>query len=85
MPEHRTVSARHAAIPEWNWPAMTMEFTVDAAVDFDELREGADLHMEVTRTAGGEYAISAIHVIKPEEPGAAEESAVDGSDGGVRR
>jgi Cu(I)/Ag(I) efflux system membrane fusion protein len=83
MPEQRMVSARHEAIAEWDWPVMTMDFAVDDAVDFDALQEGVDLHVEISRRAGGEYAITAIHVMKPEEsPGA--ESGGHGSHGGAQ-
>ncbi|QJR81312.1 efflux RND transporter periplasmic adaptor subunit [Alteromonas pelagimontana] len=63
MPAHRMVTVSHDAIPEWEWPEMTMDFNVADAVDITQLAEGLSLHLEITRRADEEYAITAIHVM----------------------
>ncbi|MGB2742072.1 MAG: efflux RND transporter periplasmic adaptor subunit [Cognaticolwellia sp.] len=61
MAEHKMLTLRHEAIPEWNWPEMTMDFIAADSVDFSQLTEGLSLHVEVTNTANGYYQISNIH------------------------
>ena len=36
----RTLMVSHQPIPEWQWPAMEMEFTVAEGVDMNKLAEG---------------------------------------------
>lgn len=67
MPGHRMVTAQHDAIAEWDWPAMTMDFTVADAVDFTQLREGLELHIEITRKDDGSYLITDIHIMNEEQ------------------
>ncbi|CAN0590519.1 unnamed protein product, partial [Laminaria digitata] len=46
MPDHRMVTLEHEAIPDWQWPTMTMDFTVAEAVDMDALKQGMRLHVQ---------------------------------------
>jgi len=62
MADHKMLTLVHEAIPEWDWPEMTMDFIATDAVDFSQLNVGLSLHVEVTKTAGGNYQISNIHV-----------------------
>tara|TARA_R110000823_G_scaffold204028_2_gene335045 strand:+ start:5841 stop:7691 length:1851 start_codon:yes stop_codon:yes gene_type:complete len=66
MADHKMLTLAHEAIPEWDWPEMTMDFIATDAVDFAQLNEGLSLHVEVTKTAAGDYQISNIHV--PDAP-----------------
>lgn len=50
----------HQPIPEWQWPAMEMEFTVADGVDMSKLAEGQTLHLQVMQE-GDEYRITTIH------------------------
>ncbi|MEQ8953646.1 MAG: efflux RND transporter periplasmic adaptor subunit, partial [Gammaproteobacteria bacterium] len=43
MPETRTVSAEHEAVPEWQMPSMTMNFFVAENVEIDQLQTGTQL------------------------------------------
>jgi Cu(I)/Ag(I) efflux system membrane fusion protein len=74
MPGHRMVTAQHDAIAEWDWPAMTMDFTVAEGVDFERLREGLALHVQITRQDDDSYLITDIHIMNGEQ----EESAGSG-------
>ena len=62
MAEHKMLTLTHEAIPEWDWPEMTMDFIATDSVDFSQLTEGLSLHVEVTKTASGDYQVSNIHV-----------------------
>ncbi len=44
---NRTLMVSHQPIPEWQWPAMEMEFTVADGVDMSKLTEGQTLHLQV--------------------------------------
>ena len=62
MAHHKMLTLKHDAIPEWDWPEMTMDFITTDAVDFAQLKERLSLHIEVTKTASGDYQVSNIHI-----------------------
>ena len=62
MGDHKMLTLTHDAIPEWDWPEMTMDFIAADAVDFSQLKEGLSLHVEVTKTSSGDYQVSNIHI-----------------------
>jgi len=62
MSDHKMLTLKHDAIPEWDWPEMTMDFITTEAVDFAQLKEHLSLHVEVTKTASGDYQVSNIHI-----------------------
>lgn len=68
----RTLMVAHQPIPEWQWPAMEMEFTVADGVDISKLAEGQSLHLQVIQE-GDEYRITTIHQDSAKE--SAKESA----------
>ncbi|MFQ2057144.1 efflux RND transporter periplasmic adaptor subunit [Aeromonas veronii] len=57
---NRTLMVSHQPIPEWQWPAMEMEFTVADGVDISKLVEGQTLHLQVMQE-GDEYRITNIN------------------------
>ena len=61
MVEHRMLKLAHDPIDAWQWPAMTMDFTVDPAVDLDGLKPDMKLHVEIQRNGDNHYVISQIH------------------------
>lgn len=61
MAEHRMLTLAHDAIDDWQWPAMTMDFTAAKDVDLDGLKPGKALHVEITREGDDRYVISQIH------------------------
>lgn len=68
MPEHRMINLSHKAIIAWNWPEMTMDFTVAKDVDFALLKAGMTLHVEISKIEGDQYQITKVHI-----PGAGDE------------
>ena len=67
MPDHRMVTLEHEAIPDWQWPTMTMDFIVAEAVDMDALKQGMRLHVQITNNNSGGYQITQVHI--PNEQG----------------
>jgi Cu(I)/Ag(I) efflux system membrane fusion protein len=65
MPSHRMLTLEHEAIPDWDWPAMTMDFTVDEGVDMELLNQGMRLHVEVVKNGDQDYRLRQVHI--PEE------------------
>ncbi|WP_197470037.1 efflux RND transporter periplasmic adaptor subunit, partial [Oleiphilus sp. HI0117] len=61
MPEHRMLTLAHDAIDDWQWPAMTMNFTAAKNVDLQGLQSDMTLHVEITREGDNNYVISQIH------------------------
>lgn len=64
MPGHRMVTLEHEPIPEWQWPAMTMDFTVDEGVDMTVLKAGMGLHVQVAKGSDG-YRLISVHIPAP--------------------
>ncbi|MCG9740287.1 efflux RND transporter periplasmic adaptor subunit [Shewanella insulae] len=62
MAEHRMVNMDHQAISEWNWPAMTMDFTVADSVNFSVLKPGLTLRVELSKSDDGNVEVTAIHI-----------------------
>lgn len=61
----KMLTLTHEAIPEWEWPEMTMNFTAKKSVDFSQLNEGLKLRVEITKTSSGDYQVSNTHVPDP--------------------
>ncbi|MCJ7558349.1 MAG: efflux RND transporter periplasmic adaptor subunit [Gammaproteobacteria bacterium] len=62
MPGHKMVNLTHKEISEWDWPVMTMDFTVDDAVDFTSLKAGMTLQVKISKSADNHYLISEIQI-----------------------
>lgn len=69
MPDHRMVTLEHEAIPDWQWPAMTMDFTVDESIDMSELRPDMRLHVQITRGSDGDSGVTQVHIPSAEKAG----------------
>ncbi len=67
MAGHRMVNITHGPAKEWDWPEMTMDFTVADSVDIDALKAGQTLHFEVTKTEDGGYEVTGIHIMTEPE------------------
>jgi Cu(I)/Ag(I) efflux system membrane fusion protein len=62
MPEHRMATLTHQAIAAWQWPAMTMDFTLDESVDMARLEAGMTVHVQIHKGDDGHYRISQVHI-----------------------
>ncbi|MCW8109918.1 efflux RND transporter periplasmic adaptor subunit [Alteromonas ponticola] len=67
MQGHRMVNITHQPVKEWDWPEMTMDFTVAESVDMDALAKADSLHFEITKTDSNEYQITSIHVMSEKD------------------
>ncbi len=63
MKDHRMANITHQPVKEWDWPEMTMDFTVADTVDMDELSQADTLHFEITKTGDNAFEITGIHVM----------------------
>ncbi|EGL53900.1 MULTISPECIES: efflux RND transporter periplasmic adaptor subunit [Methylophaga] len=78
MTEHHMITAAHSAISEWDWPAMTMDFSVSENIDLSTLSKGTQLHMEITNSDTEYYEITGIHIKESGTSTVNEESATEG-------
>lgn len=62
MPQHSMVTLNHGEIPEWDWPAMTMDFDVASDVELSQLSTGLSLHAEITQVGKQQYQLTSIHI-----------------------
>ena len=62
MAGHKMLTLEHDAIEQWGWPEMVMDFIAIDTVDFSRLNVGLTLHVEISKTAEGEYIITNIHI-----------------------
>ena len=62
MADELKINVNHAAIPEWGWPQMQMDFAASEWVDLDELVPGAQVQIEIVRLEDGGYRINDVYV-----------------------
>ncbi|MGI0119534.1 efflux RND transporter periplasmic adaptor subunit [Zooshikella sp. RANM57] len=62
MPDDRKVNVTHQAIPEWQWPAMTMDFMLADSINIAQLSPGMKVHIEVQKAANNRYQITQVHI-----------------------
>lgn len=62
MPEHRMATLAHEAIPDWQWPAMKMDFTIGDEVDMNALKQGMRLHVQISKDSKGDYRLTQVHI-----------------------
>ncbi|WP_125558162.1 efflux RND transporter periplasmic adaptor subunit [Pseudoalteromonas rubra] len=60
--QSNVINITHDAVPEWEWPEMTMDFQLADKLDSSALKTGQSLHFEVTKTDAG-YEITTIHIM----------------------
>lgn len=63
MKDNRMATIEHEAIEAWGWPEMIMDFQVSDEVDFEPLRAGTELHMEITKGDDGQLNITGTHIM----------------------
>jgi len=57
MLDHRMINVSHQPIPNWDWPAMTMDFVVAAEVDMALLDVNADIQIQIQKNITGDYSV----------------------------
>jgi Cu(I)/Ag(I) efflux system membrane fusion protein len=62
MSGHRMLNVTHQAIDEWDWPEMTMDFTVAESIDISLLKKNMTLHIEIEKNSDGNYEVINVHI-----------------------
>jgi Cu(I)/Ag(I) efflux system membrane fusion protein len=62
-PGGQQVKLEHEPIVELEWPAMTMNFTVDPSIALDTIEAGQNIHFSMVETPTGGWVIDQIHVM----------------------
>ena len=75
MADHGMLTLTHQAIPEWEWPEMTMDFTTAEGVDLSNVQPGMNIHVQIRKDEEGNYPIVAVHV--PDEQGSTPADVTD--------
>ena len=57
-PGNGKLNVNHAAIAEWNWPKMTMDFYAAEWLDLEALPLDVDLQLEIIRESSTRYVVS---------------------------
>jgi Cu(I)/Ag(I) efflux system membrane fusion protein len=57
MADHRMLTINHQPVPEWDWPGMTMNFTLAEGVDIGQLQSGQAIEFAMQKTESGQYHI----------------------------
>jgi membrane fusion protein, copper/silver efflux system len=78
--DQNRINATHRAISQWDWPEMTMDFSVAPSVDMTSLEEGMRLHIEISKTEDGGYQITAVHVPGSEQSRSLDDLSIDDMD-----
>ena len=66
MPSEHKLRLQHDPIPELDWPAMTMDFSVDESIDISPLQAGQNIHFGMVKR-GNSWVIDQVHVMRPAE------------------
>lgn len=69
-PGEDKIGLAHPAIPEINWPAMTMDFVIPSSLDVNELNPGDKVQFTLHRAADGslplvELCKTSLEAVKP--------------------
>ncbi|MEH6444753.1 MAG: efflux RND transporter periplasmic adaptor subunit [Oceanospirillaceae bacterium] len=57
MRDQMQVKLTHQAIPQWQWPVMTMNFKLDEKLNFDKLAIGQELAVKLARGENNQYRL----------------------------
>jgi len=75
MGNHRMMNATHQPIEVWDWPVMTMDFTVSDSINLTKLKQGMTLQIEIEKISDANYEISNVllpnmdkPMVKPNQP-----------------
>lgn len=83
MVGHRMATIEHAPVPEWDWPAMSMDFNFGDDVDLSQLENGMAVRFRLERGEDDQYLITDIEPAGDgaEKTGPAEQTGA-GQEGG---
>jgi Cu(I)/Ag(I) efflux system membrane fusion protein len=62
MSQHAMVTINHQPVPQWNWPGMTMDFSVQENVDLSKLKKGQQIEFAMEKGTLGQYVVTEIKI-----------------------
>jgi len=62
MPSHKMATLTHEAIPDWNWPTMTMDFQFSDKVDMSKLVTGESVEVKIEKGEKNQYLVTEIRI-----------------------
>jgi Cu(I)/Ag(I) efflux system membrane fusion protein len=78
-PDAHVLTLTHAPIPALGWPAMTMDFDVDPALDLSGLQSGQEIEFRIEHLGQWDYPIRWIGVTRPADHSTMDHSTMDHS------
>ena len=57
MSGHRMLTINHQPVPQWEWPGMTMNFTLAEGVEMGDFKQGQSIDFEMQKSEDGQYQI----------------------------
>ena len=60
MTEHRKVNVSHQPVSAWDWPEMTMDFSLAESVDLNLLKPGTTLRVKISKTGNEQFKITDV-------------------------
>ncbi|PSU32539.1 efflux RND transporter periplasmic adaptor subunit [Photobacterium lutimaris] len=79
MLNHKMLTLEHPPIPEWGWPAMTMDFTVGDDSDLSQFVGGQSVRFLVTKQENGQYTLSDVKAESGQSGAKTDHSTMDHS------
>ncbi len=77
IPDHGMLTIEHAPIAQWDWPAMTMDFTVSDSSNLKQLENGQPISFILEKNDDGKFAVSQVEPSLPK--GSVDQNKVDHS------
>ena len=62
MAGHNMLKINHQPVPEWDWPSMTMNFTVASGVEISGVTTGQNIDFKMQQLPSGKYEITELKV-----------------------
>lgn len=59
-PKNQQLTINHQAIAALNWPAMTMDFSVEPTVSLNDVKAGDPIQFSLQKTSDGSYLVTSI-------------------------
>jgi Cu(I)/Ag(I) efflux system membrane fusion protein len=63
MAEDNALKVTHSEIPNWKWPAMTMNFEVSDKLDFSKFKKDMAMDIEISKTKDNQYIITDVKML----------------------
>jgi membrane fusion protein, copper/silver efflux system len=63
MLDHRMINVSHQPIPNWDWPAMTMDFVVASEVDMSLFDANAKMEILIQKNITGDYSVVDLRAV----------------------